>query len=69
MTVFPRVLELLRERGAADIMVFGGGIVPPGDAAELEAAGVAGVFGPGTSVAAIVSFLMERLRPPDASCS
>ncbi len=62
MTVFPRVLELLRERGAADIMVFGGGIIPPGDAAELEAAGVAGVFGPGTSVTAIVSFLMERLR-------
>src|SRR5659263_193496 len=46
MTIFPRVLELLREREATDIMVFGGGIVPPDDAAELETRGVIGVFGP-----------------------
>ena len=46
MTIFPRVLELLRERDAADIMVFGGGIIPPDDVAVLEAQGLTGVFGP-----------------------
>ncbi len=60
MTIFPRVLELLKERDAGDIMVFGGGIVPAEDAAALEALGVAGIFGPGTPVADIVAFLSER---------
>lgn len=59
MTIFPRVLELLKERGASDIMVFGGGIVPAEDAAGLEALGVAGIFGPGTPVADIVNFLND----------
>jgi methylmalonyl-CoA mutase, C-terminal domain len=63
MTIFPRVLELLREREATDIMVFGGGIVPPDDAAELETRGVIGVFGPGTPISDIVSFLTSHLHP------
>ncbi len=63
MTIFPRVLELLREREAADIMVFGGGIVPTDDAAVLQEQGVTGVFGPGTPIADIVSFLHSHLNP------
>ncbi len=47
MTLFPRVVELLRARGADDIVVFGGGIIPDDDIARLEAAGVAKVFTPG----------------------
>jgi methylmalonyl-CoA mutase, C-terminal domain len=66
MTIFPRVLELLKERDAGDIMVFGGGIVPAEDAAALEALGVARIFGPGTPVADIVAFLSERFPGPPA---
>ena len=47
MTQFSRVLELLRERDAADITVFGGGIIPDADIAELERLGVARIFTPG----------------------
>lgn len=61
MTYFPRVLQLLRERGAGDIMVFGGGIIPGEDAEELKRMGVAEIFGPGTSIQEIVCFLRERL--------
>ncbi|MEJ5186205.1 MAG: cobalamin B12-binding domain-containing protein [Candidatus Geothermincolales bacterium] len=61
MTYFPRVLQLLRERGAGDIMVFGGGIIPDEDAEELKGMGVAEIFGPGTSIREIVCFLRERL--------
>jgi methylmalonyl-CoA mutase C-terminal domain/subunit len=61
MTLFPRVLELLEEKGAKDIMVFGGGIIPPDDIEALSGRGVAGIFTPGTLIATIVSFLDERL--------
>jgi methylmalonyl-CoA mutase C-terminal domain/subunit len=61
MTLFPRVLELLKEKGAEDIMVFGGGIIPPDDIEALSSSGVAGIFTPGTPISAIVSFLDERL--------
>jgi methylmalonyl-CoA mutase, C-terminal domain len=57
MTVFPRVLEMLRERGASDIAVVGGGIIPEEDIAELEAAGVAMLFTPGTPTTEIVEFI------------
>jgi methylmalonyl-CoA mutase C-terminal domain/subunit len=57
MTLFPRVVELLRERDAGDIVVFGGGIVPADDVAELEAAGVAKVFTPGASTHDIVAWV------------
>ncbi|OFV84927.1 MAG: methylmalonyl-CoA mutase, partial [Acidobacteria bacterium RBG_16_64_8] len=49
-TLFPRVVELLRERSVTDIVVFGGGIIPEEDASALRAAGVAEVFTPGTSL-------------------
>jgi methylmalonyl-CoA mutase C-terminal domain/subunit len=57
MTVFPRVLEMLRERGASDIKVVGGGIFPEEDTVELERAGVARLFAPGTTTSEIVAFI------------
>jgi methylmalonyl-CoA mutase, C-terminal domain len=61
LTLFPRVVELLRDRDAADIVVFGGGIIPPDDVAALEAAGVATVFGPGTPMPEIVGWLRAHV--------
>ncbi len=61
LTLFARVLELLRERGATDVVVFGGGIVPADDIAELEAMGVAKVFTPGSSTTSIVEWVRSRL--------
>lgn len=59
-TLFPAVLEELRARGADDIVVFGGGIIPEDDIPGLEAAGVAKIFTPGASIEAIVSWVRER---------
>src|SRR5437660_6905418 len=50
MTLFARVVELLRDRGADDIVVFGGGIIPEADISELERLGVRKIFTPGTSM-------------------
>ena len=57
MTIFPKVIELLRERGASDIKVMGGGIIPDEDMAELERLGVARLFTPGTPTSEIVDFV------------
>jgi methylmalonyl-CoA mutase C-terminal domain/subunit len=57
MTQFSRVLELLKERGAADIVVFGGGIIPDADIAELERLGVARLFTPGATTTEIVDWV------------
>jgi methylmalonyl-CoA mutase C-terminal domain/subunit len=54
MALFGRVLELLRDRGAEDIVVFGGGTIPPKDIPRLKEMGVAAVFTPGTSARQIV---------------
>jgi methylmalonyl-CoA mutase C-terminal domain/subunit len=61
LTAFRRVLELLAERGASDVVVFGGGIVPADDVATLQAAGVAAVFTPGTSTSEIVAWVREHV--------
>lgn len=68
LTLFPRVVELLREAGADDVIVFGGGIIPADDAARLQEAGVAAVFGPGTPMGDIVAWLRTALedRAPQA---
>ena len=57
MTVFPRVVEMLRERGAGDIKVVGGGIIPEEDIEALEALGVARLFTPGTPTSEIVDYI------------
>src|SRR3989475_9971331 len=60
--LFKRVLELLREKGADDVAVFGGGIIPPEDIAALQAIGVKEFFTPGTSTQDIVRFVREHIR-------
>jgi methylmalonyl-CoA mutase C-terminal domain/subunit len=61
MTQFKRVLELLKERGASDIVVFGGGIIPDADIAELEQLGVAKLFTPGATTTEIVDWVRSTL--------
>ncbi|QDU35392.1 Methylmalonyl-CoA mutase [Poriferisphaera corsica] len=56
-TLFKRVLDLLKEKDAADIIVFGGGTIPPDDVPGLEAMGIKAVFGPGTPAKEIVDTL------------
>ena len=65
LTLFPRVVALLREQGAHDVIVFGGGVIPDEDAEELRTAGVAEVFTPGASMQAIVEWV--RASVPDSS--
>jgi len=60
--LFKRVLELLKEKGAEDIAVFGGGIIPPEDIATLKAMGVKELFTPGTSTQEIVRFVRDHIR-------
>jgi methylmalonyl-CoA mutase C-terminal domain/subunit len=61
MTLFAKVMELLRQRDAEDIVVFGGGIIPEGDIPELEAIGVAKVFTPGATTTEIVAWVREHV--------
>jgi methylmalonyl-CoA mutase C-terminal domain/subunit len=61
LTLFPKVVELLREKGRPDVLVFGGGIIPDDDAATLAAAGVARVFTPGAPLAEITTWLETAL--------
>ena len=61
MTLVPRILELLRENEADDVLVIVGGTIPGDDAKELEALGVAAIFTPGSTTGAIVDFLRERV--------
>ena len=60
MTLFPRVAELLRERGMKNVLVIGGGIIPPDDVAALKEVGIDRIFGPGTSLKEVVAYLEER---------
>jgi methylmalonyl-CoA mutase, C-terminal domain len=57
MTLFPRVLELLREQGRDDILLTGGGIIPKEDMESLEKLGVGRLFGPGTSTADLIAYI------------
>jgi methylmalonyl-CoA mutase C-terminal domain/subunit len=62
MYLFGRVLELLREKGVDDVVVFGGGIIPPEDVERLKAMGVKELFTPGTSTQDIVAFVRAHVR-------
>jgi len=57
MTLFPRVVELLAERGADDVVVFGGGIIPQDDIEALRDRGLAGIFTPGTPLTEVVEWV------------
>ena len=61
--LFPRIMQLLRERGADDINVFAGGIIPEEDMAVLKQAGIAEIFTPGTSLQRIVDWGREHVTP------
>ncbi|HEY6394188.1 MAG TPA: cobalamin B12-binding domain-containing protein [Candidatus Binataceae bacterium] len=63
MTLFPEVMRLLKERGAGDVAVFGGGIIPDDDAGRLKELGVKGVFTPGASTEDIVKWVRENVTP------
>jgi methylmalonyl-CoA mutase C-terminal domain/subunit len=67
MTLVPRVVELLRERGADEVLVIGGGIIPEADISKLKAMGVAEVFTPGTSLASITDWLETELDKMDSA--
>jgi methylmalonyl-CoA mutase C-terminal domain/subunit len=61
MTLFPKVVAALHERGADDILVFAGGIIPADDIPTLQAAGIEKVFTPGASTGDIAAWLSDRL--------
>ncbi len=67
LTIFPRVLQLMREKGMEGVILFGGGIIPEEDARQLRALGVGEIFLPGTSTMEIVDFIRSRNsdRPGD----
>jgi len=60
--LFPRVMELLREKGISDVLVVGGGIIPKEDIPVMKAAGIGEIFGPGTNTKDIVGFIRENVR-------
>jgi methylmalonyl-CoA mutase, C-terminal domain len=65
MTLVPRITKLLAESGLDDVLVTVGGIIPDDDVQPLRDAGVAAVFGPGTTIAAVAEFLRANARPRD----
>jgi methylmalonyl-CoA mutase, C-terminal domain len=67
MTLFAKLLELLKEQGADDIVVFGGGIIPEADIAELTAMGVSKIFTPGAPTTDIVAWVNAELGPRRAA--
>lgn len=66
-TLFPAVMEALRTRGAEDILVFGGGIVPEEDRARLKELGVGEIFTPGAPIESIVDWVRENVKPKGIS--
>ena len=67
MTLFPKVLELLREEGADDVLLTGGGIIPEEDMEELRRMGVGRLFGPGTPTSEAVEYVKEWYEKHKAS--
>jgi methylmalonyl-CoA mutase C-terminal domain/subunit len=67
MTLFPAIVDLLKEKGAGEVTVFGGGIIPQDDVPRLKQLGVAEVFLPGSSTQTIVEWIRENVRPGAAA--
>jgi methylmalonyl-CoA mutase C-terminal domain/subunit len=63
MSLFPKVMDLLRAQGAEDILVMAGGILPDEDIPAIEALGIQGNFGPGTNTQDVVRFVREHVKP------
>jgi len=63
MHLFPRIMELLREKGAGDILVFGGGTIPDEDIPKLKEAGMATIFTPGASTQDAIAFVRQQVKP------
>jgi methylmalonyl-CoA mutase C-terminal domain/subunit len=60
--LFPRLMELLRDKGVKDLLVLGGGVIPDEDIPALKAVGIKEVFGPGTSTEAIVKYVQDNVK-------
>lgn len=67
MTLFPAVVDLLKEKGASDIVVFGGGIIPQDDVPRLKERGTSEVFLPGSPTGAIIEWIKANIRPRAAA--
>lgn len=67
LTLFPAVIDVLRARSAADIIVFGGGVIPGDDVPELKRRGVAEIFLPGSSTQQIIEWIRQNVRPRAAA--
>ena len=61
-TLFPRVVNLMKEKGLSDVLVLGGGVIPDSDIPGLKAAGIAEVFTPGTPTTKIVAFIKDNVK-------
>ncbi len=62
-TLFPAVVDELKKRGADDVVVFGGGIIPEADFERLKSSGVSGVFTPGATLESIIQWVRDNVRP------
>ena len=60
-TLFPRIMELLKQKGLTDVMVFAGGIIPEEDIPEMKKLGIKEIFGPGTPTETIIQFTLENV--------
>jgi methylmalonyl-CoA mutase C-terminal domain/subunit len=65
-TLFPAVIDALKARGADDVVVFGGGIIPDDDFKRLQGAGVKGIFTPGTPLSSIIEWVKANVTPKAA---
>jgi methylmalonyl-CoA mutase C-terminal domain/subunit len=62
MGLFPKVVQILKEKGAEDIIVFGGGIIPADDISRLKKAGIREIFQPGASTEDIIKYIKETVK-------
>jgi methylmalonyl-CoA mutase C-terminal domain/subunit len=61
-TLFPRIMDLLRQKGLTDVMVFAGGIIPEEDVTEMKKLGIKEIFGPGTTTDTIIQYVLNNVH-------